>query len=203
MLESTPRYHRRSIRLPGYDYAQPGAYFITLTASGMDCLFGRIVAGEMHLSQRGKIVKAEIETIRQHFPYVHIDSSVIMPNHVHLILVIDDWRRGNPSIANQGLDTQDTTVRQELLTAQDGLPRLKGPPSGSVGAIIAQFKSRATKRIGELAKKSRKPLDPVWQRNYYEHIIRNEAEWERIRLYIQNNPQEWDDDCENLQKDKE
>ncbi len=152
---------RRSIRLEGYDYTSPGAYFVTAVTYQRELLFGEIVDGEMVLNTRGKIVWECWHEIPQHFPHVELGAFVVMPNHVHGVIEIVD--------------------------------------PGSLGAIIRSFKSTVTKRVNE---KYNSPGMLLWQRNYYEHIIRSQQDWERIHDYILANPTNWDDDKENPAWDK-
>lgn len=170
------KHHRRSIRLKDYDYTQPGAYLVTLVAYNRECVFGEIVNGEMQLNQVGKIADQEWRSQAQHFPNLRLDAFVIMPNHIHAILVITDSENcGNKA-----------THPDDLIERSPHQSRPHGPARGSLGAYIGQFKSRLTKRLGLMGN--------VWQRNYYEHIIRNEVEHARILAYIQTNPQRWADD---------
>jgi putative transposase len=165
-------HHRRSIRLKEYDYSQAGAYFVTIVTWQWEYLFGEIGNGEMILNEIGEIVREEWERTAAVRHNVELGEYVIMPNHVHGILVfVGATRRVAPT----------TTTSQTLQ------PR-------SLGAIMAQFKSIVTKRINGLQNVSGRP---VWQRNYYEHIIRNEREMDRITRYIEANPLRWVDDDEN------
>ncbi|MEA2015034.1 MAG: transposase [Thermodesulfobacteriota bacterium] len=167
-------HNRRSIRLKGYDYSQAGAYFVSICTQNRECLFGKITDGQMVLNDAGKIVADEwIKTgaIRNN---VALDEWVVMPNHFLGILVVDD-RRG--------------TARRAPTIEQFGQP-----VSNSIPTIIRSFKSAVTKRINEIRKTPGKKL---WQRNYYEHIIRDENELNRIREYIVNNPMKWGLDREN------
>ncbi len=198
---------RASIRLPGYDYTQPGAYFITLCTQWREALFGEIVNGEMRLSAAGRVAAAEWRRLGRQFPGIRVGAFVVMPNHVHGILVIEDvgaTRRGpiNTLVDEGGspVPGQDAGVeatrRGQINTPGDeaGSPvgdRPNGPAEGSLGAVIGQFKSRATRRIRSIPGYEQ---IPVWQRNYYEHIIRNEAEWGMIAEYIKNNPGRWEQD---------
>lgn len=165
-------HHRRSIRLTDYDYRQTGAYFVTICAANKQCLFGEIANDEMQLTQMGETAIDCWEAIPQHFPNTELDAFVLMPNHLHGIVVIQTAR------------------------AQHAAP-LHTPPhvaSGSLGAIIRSFKSATTRQINILRKK---PGETLWQRNYYEHVIRNEADLDRIRHYIEINPSKWSEDTEN------
>ncbi len=167
------RYHRRSIRLPGYDYTQPGAYFITICTHERAYLFGAVVDGEMRLNEWGEIVRDEWFKTGQIRPYVQLcdDELVITPNHIHGMI----W------IVGDGVGAQRRCA-----------PSFTTPPAnvvpGSVGAIVRSFKSGVTKRINELRNA---PGAPVWQRNYYEHIIRDERALDAIRRYIDENPLRW------------
>jgi len=184
------RHHRRSIRLPGYDYTQPGAYFITIVTHERMPSFGEIVDGEMRLNEYGQIVRAEWFQTAVVRPYVmlHPDEFVVMPNHVHgIIWIVDIGAAGMVGATRVG------ATRRVAPTT----PTPRGPDAGSIGAIIGQFKSITAKRINALRDT---PGAPVWQRNYYEHIIRDDHALARIRAYIQSNPQRWFDDRENLSR---
>ena len=171
------RHHRRSIRLKGYDYTQPGAYFITLCTHDRAHLFGEVVDGEMRLNEWGEIVRDEWFKTAQVRPYVQLrdDEFVVMPNHIHGII----WIVGDVGVG---------ATRRVAPTT----PR--GPAPQSIGAIIGQFKSAVTKRMNELRNT---PGALVWQRNYYEHIIRNERALNAIRQYIEENPLRWELDRYN------
>lgn len=166
-------HHRRSIRLDGYDYTQAGAYFITICTYEREYLFGDIVEGYMQLNDLGSIVADEWVKTAEIRQEIGLDAWVIMPNHLHGVVVING--RG--------------TARRAPTTEQFGKP-----VAGSIPTIIRSFKSAATKRINEFR---HTPGVPVWQRNYYEHIIRDETALARIREYIANNSQQWALDREN------
>jgi REP element-mobilizing transposase RayT len=170
-------YHRRSIRLQGYDYTQSGAYFVTLCTHQRDCLFATIsVDGELILNDVGRIVEEEWCRSAEIRKEIELDTFAVMPNHLHGIVVISR------------ADVVGATGRSPLP------PVRPGPASHSLGALIAGFKSATTKRINLLRKT---PGQPVWQRNYYEHIVRNERDLNAIRIYIENNPMNWALDREN------
>jgi REP element-mobilizing transposase RayT len=166
--------NRKSVRIKDYDYSQPGAYFVTICTRNRECMFGEIIDGEMVLNRFGIIVNEEwLRTaILRVWETVEIDTYIIMPNHVHGIVVI-----------NHG--------RGVLQYAPTGMLR---SPSQTIGAIIRGFKSASTKRIN-LSRNT--PGNPVWQRNYYEHVIRDEDDLNRIRQYIFENPAHWAEDEEN------
>lgn len=174
------RQHRRSIRLPGYDYTQAGAYFVTVCTYDRTCLFGEIANGEVCLSDAGRVVQMVWEDIPTHFPHVELDAFIVMPNHVHGVILIAS-------------DTVGPTHSQGATHASP-LLRPSGPQPRSLGAIVGAFKSAATKRINALRGT---PGAPVWQRNYYEHIIRDDYALQRTRQYIVENPARWAEDAEN------
>lgn len=180
------RHRRRSIRLPGYDYTQSGAYFVTVVTYQRDCVLGDILEGEIRLSSAGEIVRREWERLAQRFPHVVLDSYVIMPNHFHGIIIITDDRRGTP-------DSGKTLSPSSSRRAPTG-ENFGKPVPGSIPTIIRSYKSATTLRINYLR---HTPGTPVWQRNYYERIIRDEREMDTLRQYILNNPQQWELDEEN------
>jgi REP element-mobilizing transposase RayT len=168
------RHHRRSIRLKGYDYTRAGAYFVTMVVKNRECLFGEVVAGEMRLNALGQIAAEEWERTPAIRAEIELDEWVVMPNHVHGIIVIT---------AN--------------IVGATGRSPLPGPAKRSLGAFVAGYKSAVTKRINE---HRATPGVPVWQRNYYEHIVRNDEALHRIRRYIAENPLRWALDDENPRK---
>ena len=182
------KHHRRSIRLPGHDYASPGAYFATLCVQGGECLLGEVVDGEMRLSEWGQIASDYWLRIPQHFDHVKLDGWVVMPNHLHGIIVIVSGGEASPrrsfstdDLTSVGAEPQDKDI------AGDASPL----PSGSLGAIVGNYKSVSTRRINRLRGT---PGLRFWQRNYWEHVIRDEQSLNRIREYIQNNPARWAED---------
>jgi REP element-mobilizing transposase RayT len=179
-MNYNPKTHqRRSIRLRGYDYSQPGSYFVTVCTSNRECLFGNVADGEVALNHVGRVVDEEwsyTEIIR---PEVEVDEFVVMPNHLHGIITI---RQPEGSVGAHG---------RAPLPAGHAL--LQRPPR-SLGSLIAGFNSAATKRINQ---SRHTPSQPVWQRNYYEHVIRGETDLNRIRQYIRDNPARWTEDIYN------
>ena len=169
------KHHRRSIRLKGYDYSQPGAYFITICAHNRKPLFGNVVKGKMRLNALGEIVRHEWLRTADIRPNVELDAFVLMPNHIHGIIILHDDGRG--------------TLQRAPTTEQFGKPT-----SNSIPTIVRLFKSVTTKHINEIR---RTPGAPVWQRNYYEHIIRDSESMNRIQEYITQNPLRWHLDREN------
>jgi len=171
-------YRRRSIRLKGYDYLQSGAYFVTICAHNRECLFGDVAEGEMRCNEYGEIVRQEWYKTAEIRPRVQLDKTefVVIPNHIHgIIRIIDD----------------DVGARRRRVPT---IERFGKPVCGSIPTIIRAFKSIVTKRINQIRGT---PGAPVWQRNYHEHIIRNEESLNRIRQYIADNPRRWAFDREN------
>jgi REP element-mobilizing transposase RayT len=188
------KHHRRSIRLRGYDYTQAGAYFVTIVTHGREPVFGDVADGEMELSAYGRVAATMWQRIPRHFPRVQLDEWVVMPNHVHGIIVIVG--RGDAFSVRPSDDLSFAHGELAIaFKAPDGeCVAPTGPPSGSLGAIVGNFKSVMTRRVNHMRKT---PGIPLWQRNYYERIIRNERELNRIRQYICDNPARWFDDAEN------
>jgi len=162
-------HHRRSIRLPEYNYSQDGWYYVTLCVLGDKCLLGKLTDGRIQLYQYGRIVDDCWKWLAKQYAYVHLDEYVVMPNHLHGIIII---RRGGS------------------LTASTGNMQKYKPLSRLVGA----FKTVSTKQVNIIRNT---PGRKLWQRNYYEHIIRNEEELYNIRRYITDNPVNWRKDEEN------
>lgn len=189
-------HNRHSMRLKGYDYVGAGAYFITLVAWQHRCIFGRIIDGKIFLNQAGKIVEMEWQRLKDQFPQSQLGEFVIMPNHFHGILIITDLV-GATRLWNIQSTPENKMDAIEATNKFDGSPLQKarptGPCKGSMGAIIAQFKSQVTKKIW---KNCRPDQQPIWQRNYYDHIIRNQDELQKITDYIQMNPVNWEADEE-------
>lgn len=171
------KHHRRSIRLKGYDYSQEGAYYVTIVSWRRDFLFGEIVNQEMMLSKRGQIADTCWREIPKHFPHVELGAYVIMPNHMHGIIVINDDRRG----AIYRAPTDDANIE-----------KFGKPVKGSLPTIIRTYKAAVTRLIGRELNET-----GIWQRNYYEHIIRDETDLQNKTDYIESNPLLWDEDDEN------
>ena len=162
----------RSIRLKGHDYARSGAYFVTICTRNRQTLFGEIVSDKMRASAFGDIVQAYWYEISEHFPHVEVDTFVIMPNHIHGILVFLTVG------ARHAVPLQDTRWDEQF----------GKPIPGSLPTIMRSFKSVCTRKINIMRDS---PGEKVWQRNYYEHIIRTETSLNEIRRYIQDNPARW------------
>ncbi len=162
-------HNRRSIRLPGYNYSQPGAYFVTICTHNRACLFGEIVNGKMIVNSMGQVATSCWEEIPAHHPYITQDAFVIMPNHVHGILYIN-------------------LQSGENVGANDYSPYTSRPTgtSKSLGSVVRGFKIGVTKWVRQNTK-----TKTLWQRGFYEHIIRNDDDLNMVREYILANPENW------------
>ena len=202
MAESPSRPRRRSIRLRGYDYTTPGAYFVTICTHRHVPLFGRVVDGNMRLNAFGRIVRDEWFRTAQVRPDVELleHEFVVMPNHVHGIvwIALPDDRKTAGCASGEGHPPGRSGAAPAVFSGDpSGRPyRPRGPASDSLGAIIGQFKSAVSRRINALRNT---PGAAVWQRNYHEHIIRTERALQAIRRYIAENPLRWHLDRYNPQ----
>ncbi len=165
------KHHRRSIRLKDYDYTQSGAYFVTICTHQRQCLFGNIIGNDMQLNRLGECIQACWQKLPHQFLHLELDAFIIMPNHIHGILILNDRAA-------------------ELVQ----IPQSHGTKPGSIAAIVQNFKSVSSRRVNRLRQCSD---SSVWQRNYYEHIIRDDNSLNAIRRYIHHNPQQWAEDAEN------
>ena len=194
-------HHRRSIRLKGYDYTQPGAYFVTFCAYQRDEIFGEVINGEMKLSPLGEIVRQEwfrSGEIRKEIQLFE-DEFVVMPNHLHGINWIVESVGADGVRPNDGNRAEARVRRDDIQPEKGRMPyaptraSLRRAPR-SLGSFIAGFKASVTSRAGRELN-----VTGIWQRNYYEHIIRNDRELNNIRWYIVNNPLNWQLDRDNAQ----
>ena len=165
-------FDRHSLRIKDYDYTQSGAYFITVCTYNRECILGSINHSEVILTNYGQFVREEWLRTTSFRNGVTLDIFIVMPNHFHGIIIIDDLG----------------TRHRAPTTEQFGKPT-----SNSIPAIIRGFKSAVTNQINSHRHTSG---FPVWQRNYYEHVIRNDNELNAIREYIQYNPENWEKDEE-------
>ena len=179
-------HRRRSIRLRGYDYAQAGFYFVTICVRDRECMFGEVVDNDVRLSKYGTLVAQAWEDLPNHYPHLELDRFVVMPNHFHGIVVLTPVGAGFKS-ANSDVKPALSDVRS---TTRAGL---KPAPTKRHGLpeIVRGFKTFSARRINEIRQT---PGTSVWQRNYYEHVIRDESDYDRIAEYIANNPQRWEED---------
>jgi REP element-mobilizing transposase RayT len=174
---------RRSIRLPNYDYALNGVYFITLVTAGRASLFGDIVDGSVRISAIGRIVQEEWLRSAEIRGELALDAFVIMPNHVHGVVflrsegVVASGRKGDQPVA--------PTLRRFADV---------GPGKRTLSAFVGGFKAAVTTRANALRGM---PGATLWQRNYWERVIRDDRELDRAREYIVDNPRRWSEDKHN------
>ena len=176
--------NRRSIRLKGYDYSSAGAYFVTLCSQNREYLFGQVVNREMELNDMGMIAKKCWNEIPSHFPHVRLDEFIVMPNHIHGILIITSVGANNISPVG----------------ANNCSPHRPQGTSETIGSIIRGFKIGVTKWFRRQNRQDipcSEIVKDVWQRNYFDHIIRDDESLNRIREYIIQNPMQWEFDREN------
>ncbi len=189
-------HHRKSIRLKGYDYSRPGLYFITICVQNRACLFGHIENGKMILNHAGQLVENEWLKISQRFPNVRLHQYVVMPNHFHAILQIVT----NPPVGATLVVAHDDVVAHDKSAQQThNRATTRVAPTGknnTLGDMVGAFQSIVTvEYIRGVKNLEWKPFNgKLWQRNYWEHIIRNDNSYQRISNYIQNNPLNWMDD---------
>lgn len=213
MTENHNRHQRHSIRLKGYDYSQVGAYFITIVTHGRACLFGQIVGAglapaQMRLNEYGQIAHDQWHQIPERYKNIELDQFVVMPNHIHAIIVI-------PALDTPALDEIGQPVRAGFTPApfmgtpaldeigqphsgqlQSGQPRGL-PLRGTMGDIVGAYKSLVANECLKMYKSKNEFMGKLWQRNYYEHIVRDDDALDRIRTYIAGNPAQWPADAEN------
>lgn len=228
MKYDSQKHHRRSIRLQGYDYAQAGAYYITIAAQGRACLFGEVVGEMVQLNAAGQMIEKWWLELAHKFPAVSLGAHMVMPNHFHGVIIINDV--GADLCVGPGA-SKDKGAHVEDQGAHVGAPLRIGPvvPGNTdvsmdkdarennqgahmedrgahVGAplpeVVQWFKTmttneyiRGVKQLGWAAFDGK-----LWQRNYYEHVIRNDDDYNRIHNYIENNPANWTIDDENTAK---
>jgi REP element-mobilizing transposase RayT len=180
------RYNRRSIRLKGYDYTQVGYYFITICTWHRKFLFGDVKDAHMVLNVFGRVVEYQWRRLPYHFKNMELDVFQIMPDHFHGIIHITGAKH---SKRNDDFETEKHISNASPRQPDASPGRPKGTIPGSVGAIVQNFQSVASRKINRIRKT---PGAPVWQRNYYERIVRDEYALSRIRKYIIENPIKWD-----------
>jgi len=201
------KHNRRSIRLPHYDYARAGYYFITITAQNREHLFGEICDGVMVLNVAGEMVQGLWYDITNDFPNVALHDFVVMPNHIHGIIQMKHHETvGVPLVGT--LDAKVGTLNADGEINCNGIP-IKGNHKGlplrlsreykTVGNVIGAFKSKTTNTYIKMVKNNTLPPfnKRIWQRNYYEHVVRDENDYARIAEYVKNNPLRWNDDILN------
>lgn len=187
-MKFDPNIHRRrSIRLKGYDYSQAGAYFVTIVTWQRECLFGDVVEGVFNQNNFGLIANFEWKKLSKRFSGLYLDHFVIMPNHMHGIIMIE--------MEDLKLVTHKSAT-QKIINKTSNHPfsspkSLVDAKQQTLGSIVGAYKSTVARYINGLRKT---PGAMVWQRNYYERIIRNEKEFNNIQGYIEDNPARWEED---------
>lgn len=215
MQKYNPEIHkRRSVRLKNYDYSQEGLYFITICCQDKTHLFGKIIDGVMILNPIGKIVKQCWEETPNIRPNVVLHQFVVMPNHFHAIVEIVERISPTNVGANSNSPSDNGTNCSDEYNLPNDTPNEKQPlrgTSNTIGAIVRGFKIATIKRIKDLFENEQcekgenngkgelqfapTTMPKIWQRNYHEHIIRNEQSYFKIAEYIENNPLKWEEDC--------
>jgi putative transposase len=182
---------RRSLRLDGYNYAHAGAYFVTVCTQDRACLLGDVAGEEVRLSDVGRMIQAVWGEMPDHYPGIETDAFVVMPNHMHGIITIHG--RGESCIRPDDCHQPDSGDHKD---------RPYGTTAGSLGRVIQAFKSTTTHEyVLGVRKRGWPPFHGrLWQRNYYERVIRNERELDKIREYVAANPLKWSLDRENPQR---
>jgi REP element-mobilizing transposase RayT len=182
-------HHRCSIRLRNFDYASAGAYFVTICSQGRECLFGEVGDGVMAVNDAGLMVESVWSGLSERFSGIELDAFVIMPNHVHFILFLV----GAPLVG--ALSSEGALPFANEQNTRAGTR----PVPTTVGDIVGAFKSVTTHEYSIGVTKSGWPQFPgrLWQRNYFERIIRNDKELDKFRSYILRNPDRWAEDEEN------
>lgn len=179
-----PYGHRRSIRLPHYDYRGAGLYFVTLCTYDRACLFGDVRNGMMRLNEIGRVVALAWQEVAARHPWAIVDESVVMPNHLHGIIQLTAEQKPGLSVALAAWRAQHPSRSPFVETPT----RPRGPQCRSLGAIVGSFKSVTTKQVNLLRAS---PAAPVWQRGYFERIIGDDATLAKVRRYIASNPCRW------------
>jgi REP element-mobilizing transposase RayT len=196
-MSDKPKYNpnihqRKSIRLKGYDYSQAGLYFITICCQDRICRFGKIENDIMILNDAGKIADECWLEIPQHFPNAMLHEHIVMPNHVHGIVELTN--ASNVEVQNfEPLQENNpiTVGAENFLPLQQRHNEFQKMIPRSIGSIVKGFKIGVTVRAKDFLPQ---PHQKIWQRNYHEHIIRNEQSYQTISEYIMNNPAKWNDD---------
>jgi len=198
-----PAYHRHDIRLLGYDYSTPGTYFITICVQNRACILGDVVNGEMTLNKVGSMIDGWWMTTDQHFAGAESDAYMIMPNYFHALVRIG-WTEDSPEASRHGgLRLREgegdalSTDGSRSQSRHGGLG-LHDDDTVSLAKVVQWFKSATTTAYSRRVASDGWPRFPgrLWQQNYYEHIIRNQAELDRARGYVMGNPGKWSEDAE-------
>ncbi|XOF34189.1 MAG: transposase [Candidatus Electrothrix sp. YB6] len=188
-------HHRRSIRLRNYDYTRAGAYFVTICVQHRECLFGGITNGVMRLNDAGRMTEKWFAELENKFHEIECDEFVCMPNHVHFIVVnVGADLRVRPDIPRVRVRPPNMQPSRQV---QPGQTHRSAPTGTSLSDVVQWFKTMTTNEYIRGVKQNGWQPFPgkLWQRNYWDHVIRNETELYRIRQYIRNNPSRWQEDA--------
>lgn len=199
------RHNRKSIRLKGYDYSQSGLYFITICCQDRKHRFGHVAQGQMILNEYGQIAHDQWFKLPTRFPHIELDAFQVMPNHIHGIIVLvnvgatlavaptdgnahpdDDARARHHYDAHLKIDDR-ATARVAQTVAPTVAPT-------TIGDIVGAYKSLVSNACLDIYKQKNRTMGKLWQRNYHEHIIRNDRAYQNIQRYIHDNPSKWDED---------
>ena len=180
MKKYNNKYRIESVRLKNWDYRNNGAYFITINTGNRKHFFGEIINGEIRLSPIGEYAEKFWMEIPNHFPFVELGNFIVMPNHTHGILIINNVKSLQCNDIDKSLQCNDSTTNQYYSDIS--------PKSGSISTIVRSYKSVVSKHA--------RLLNPEfnWQPKFHDHIIRNSESFERIQNYIENNPSNWKED---------
>lgn len=189
-------HHRRSIRLRSWDYTWPWWYYVTIVVKDRECQFGKVIAGNVVLSDLGSAAEGCWTQIPNHHKGVELDDHVFMPDHLHGIIVVNGTSRRDVQSRKDVQLNLPTGGHENLFPTKSEAMGALSPDKGSLSVIVRTFKAAVTtwaRRNGF--------SDFLWQPGFYDHVIRNEADLHRIRLYIANNPLQWTLDEENPEQD--
>lgn len=169
------KYRIASARLQSWDYGNNGSYFITICTKNREHFFGKIAEQEMHLNETGKLAEQYWVEIPEHYPFIELGNFVVMPNHMHGILIIEN--------------SDPKTEPQSIPAGKGGFAGEKNPMfHDNISRVVRWYKGRCTFEIHKIN------LEFDWQRSFHDHIIRDTKSFERIQNYIANNPKNWNDD---------
>jgi REP element-mobilizing transposase RayT len=172
------KYRIEPARLRGWDYRSRGWYFVTIGSSNRACLFGEIADSEVNLSLIGRIAESELQALSGHYDNVQIDEHVVMPNHVHAIVMIDGDHRFSPNV--------------EASWPSQNVATFESPKAGSLSAIIRSYKAGVTLQCRDLGLSQ-----VIWQSRFHDHLLRGDKVISGVRDYIRNNPANWGEDKDN------
>lgn len=190
-------HHRRSIRLKGYDYSSANAYFVTVCVEGRECLFGEIVDDAIRVNDAGRMVAEMWEGLPERFPHVTMNEFMVMPNHFHGIIIINNDVGALLAAPDLKSDRQGMGTKSNFGGPKNHINKGAASSAPTLGSVLRVFKSISAIGVNRLLHRQERPL---WQRNYYERIIRDVIELATIRDYIRLNPVQWAQDKENPEK---